>query len=151
MDPGVAQSIARLEAVCHERQLPLTNQRRAVFEVLLDRIDHPTADQVYESVKTHIPQTSRRTVYRVLETLVEVGLVRRVHHPGATARFDARMGRHHHLVCVRCNRIVDFDNPILDHIDLPQGKPGGFEISDFSVQFMGICPECREEKKSTTQ
>ena len=147
MDPSAAQSIERLEAICRERGLPLTSQRRTVMEVLLERSDHPTADQVYEAVQARIQQISRRTVYRVLDTLVDFGLVRRVHHPGATARFDAKISRHHHLVCVRCNRIVDFDSPTLDDVVLPKGKPQGFEISDFSVQFMGTCPDCRKEKK----
>lgn len=147
MDPSVAKIVERLEAICRARRLPLTNQRRTVLEVLLERTDHPTADQVYEAVQARIPQTSRRTVYRVLDTLVDIGLVRRVHHPGATARFDAKISRHHHLVCVRCNRIVDFDSPTLDNVALPKGKPQGFEISDFSVQFMGTCPDCRKEKK----
>lgn len=147
MDPSIAQCVKKLEAICRERGLPLTNQRRTVFEVLLQRTDHPTADQVYEAVHARIPQTSRRTVYRVLDTLVDLGLARRVHHPGATVRFDAKIHRHHHLVCLRCNRIVDFDSPMLDNVALPKGKPQGFEIADFSVQFMGICPDCRKEKE----
>ena len=89
----------------------------------------------------------RRTVYRVLETLAELGLIRRVHHPGATARFDAKTHRHHHLVCIRCNRIVDLESADLDNLSLPKGKPHGFDVCDYSVQLMGMCPECRKEKK----
>lgn len=147
MELNTAQSLKRLEEICRERRLPLTSQRRTVLEVLLQRTDHPTADQVYEAVHGRIPQISRRTVYRVLDTLVDLGLVRRVPHPGATARFDAKTHRHHHLVCIRCNRIVDFESPRWDDMVLPKGKPQGFEICDFSVQFMGTCPDCLKEKK----
>ena len=97
--------------------------------------------------KSGVPRISRRTVYRVLDTLAELGLIRRVHHPGATARFDGKTHRHHHLVCIRCNKIVDLESPGLDDISLPKGKPQGFEICDFSVQLMGTCPDCQKKRK----
>jgi Fur family peroxide stress response transcriptional regulator len=146
MDLYAAERLRKLEEVCRERGLPLTTQRRTVLEVLLGREDHPTADQIFEAVQEKSPQISRRTVYRVLETLAEWGLIRRVHHPGATARFDAKTHRHHHLVCIRCSRIVDLENPDLDGISLPKGRQHGFDICDFSVQLMGMCPECRKEQ-----
>ena len=129
------------------RGVPLTEQRRTVLEVVLRREDHPTADQVYEAVQARIPRISRRTVYRVLDTLAEMGLIRRVHHPGAATRFDGKTHRHHHLVCIRCNRIVDLESSSLDEVPLPKGKPQGFEIHDFSVQLIGMCRDCRKGKK----
>ncbi len=146
MSGHAAERLKRLEEVCRERGVPLTTQRRTVLEVLLQRSDHPTADQIFETVKVRHPRISRRTVYRVLDTLAELGLIRRVHHPGAAARFDAKTHRHHHLVCIRCNKIVDWESADLDSIALPKGKPHGFDVCDFSVQLMGICPACRKEK-----
>ncbi len=147
MDAFAADRLKQLEEVCRQRGLPLTSQRRAVLEVLLARSDHPTADQIFETVRARSPQISRRTVYRVLDTLAELGLIRRVHHPGATVRYDAKTYRHHHLVCLFCNAIVDWESPDFDDLALPKGKPHGFEVSDFSVQLSGICPECRKQKK----
>ena len=115
-----ADKLKRLEEVCRERGLPATTQRRAVLEVLLQRTDHPTADQIFDAVRKRNPQISRRTVYRVLDTLAEFGLIRRVHHPGATARYDAKTHRHHHLVCIQCNKIVDLESPALDQLSLPK-------------------------------
>jgi Fur family transcriptional regulator, peroxide stress response regulator len=139
--------LKELHSICREKGIPLTAQRRTVLEVLLQRSDHPTADQVYEAVQEQIPQISRRTIYRVLDTLVEFELIRRVHHPGAAARFDGMVGRHHHLVCVQCNKIVDLESPALDSITLPKGKPHGFDVSDFTVQLIGMCSECQKEGK----
>lgn len=147
MESNRAESLERLERICHDRGLPLTSQRTTVLEVLLERDDHPTADQVFEAVRSRSPRISRRTVYRVLDTLAELGLIRRVHHPGATARFDAKTHRHHHLVCIQCNRIVDLDSPGLDAIPLPKGKPQGFDICGFSVQLIGTCPDCRKKRR----
>ncbi len=147
MSGNARDRLKKLHRICRERGIPLTSQRRAVLETLLLRSDHPTADQVFEAVQDQSPRISRRTVYRVLDTLVEFGLIRRVHHPGAIARFDGMIHRHHHLVCIRCNKIVDLESPDLDNISLPKGKPQGFDVCDFSVQFMGMCPKCRKEKK----
>ncbi|MBN1851230.1 MAG: transcriptional repressor [Pirellulales bacterium] len=140
------ESLKRLEKICHARGMPLTSQRSMVLEVLLQRDDHPTADQVLEAVRSRSPRISRRTVYRVLDTLAELGLIRRVHHPGARARFDAKMHRHHHLVCTRCNRIVDLESRRFDDIALPKGKSHGFKVYDYSVQLVGICPDCQKKQ-----
>lgn len=91
------------------RGLPLTVQRRAVFEDLLARTDHPTADQVHDSVRSRMPGMSRTTVYRVLEALVRLGSARRVCHFGPAVRYDANIGRHDHLVCSACDRVIDVE------------------------------------------
>lgn len=67
----------RLEALCRERGLPVTVQRRVIFAALLDHDDHPTVDRVFADVKNRIPGVSRTTVYRTLETLADLGTVRR--------------------------------------------------------------------------
>ena len=137
-----AAKIRRLEEICRERGVPFTEQRRAVLEELLGCSDHPTADQLFLLLREKSPRIGRRTVYRILETLIEWGLIRRVHHPGAAVRFDAKTFRHHHLVCTRCQKIVDLQSIDLDSIALPRKDLHGFSIEDFSVQLMGLCRGC---------
>ena len=131
-------------ALCRARGLPLTVQRRAILAAVLERDDHPTADQVHVLVKKGIPGLSRTTVYRVLETLVGMGLIRQLHHPGASARYDGKIERHHHLVCTHCHTVIDVANSALDELNLSLTKKHGFEIQDYSVHFMGICAKCRQ-------
>ena len=69
------QRLDRFASAHRESGLPVTLQRRAVFEAILERVDHPTADQVYEAVQARLPQISRMTVYRILATLVWLGLI----------------------------------------------------------------------------
>lgn len=123
-------------------------QRRVILETVLERDDHPTADQIYEAVHERIAQLSRTTVYRALETLLQLGVIRRVHHTGTVARFDGMIGRHHHLICTECNKIVDLADESLDRLALPKHGLQGFEVEDFSVQFFGICAACRKRRKS---
>lgn len=135
--------LAAFAAECRRRGLALTVQRRAVYAELADRKDHPTADQVHDALRERLPGMSRATVYRVLETLVEQGFARKVHHPGAVARFDPMTTRHHHLVCDRCGRLVDLEDGAVSAVRLPEAGRRGFEIRDYSISFTGLCRDCR--------
>ena len=86
------------ERLCRDKGSALTVQRRVILESLAGREDHPTADQVFEAVE-RLPGLSRTTVYRVLETLVELGVIHKANHLGSAARYDPNTERHHHLTC----------------------------------------------------
>jgi Fur family peroxide stress response transcriptional regulator len=137
---------ADFEAECRRRGLAVTVQRRTVFEVLSGRRDHPTADQVYDAVRGRLPGLSRTTVYRVLETLVDAGFARKVHHTAGVARFDPMTGRHHHLACDACGRLVDLDDAMVPPLRIPASSRTGFQIKDYSVSFTGLCPGCAKKK-----
>lgn len=145
---SIAKRLADFERRCREAGLPLTVQRRVIYEAALRHADHPTADQIVEIVKKQLPEISRTTVYRVLDALVELGVVRRLHHPGAAARFDGKTTRHHHLVCRRCHCVFDVECAELDALRLPEGLEADFELDDYSVHFSGVCAECRRKKRS---
>jgi len=138
-----AVQLDRLAALCRGHGLPLTVQRRAILAVLAGRDDHPTADDVFAAVQQRLPGVSRTTVYRVLDTLVGIGVACRVAHPGAAVRFDAKVHRHHHLVCRRCGRVRDLEDHALNTLRLPRVRRGGFEVDDYSIHFMGLCADCR--------
>lgn len=130
-----------IEALCRRRGLTLTVQRRAVLEALAARRDHPTAEQVYQEVARRLPGVSRATVYRNLELLAEAGVARKVWYAGAATRFDLPLGRHHHLVCVVCDKVVDVHSRALDRLPVRAARRG-FEFLDYTVQILGVCREC---------
>jgi Fur family peroxide stress response transcriptional regulator len=123
--------------------MPVTVQRRVIFSALLEREDHPTVDQIFDDVKERIPGVSRTTVYRTLETLANLGLARRTNHFAASARFDGNMEQHHHLVCTRCGKVIDFQDPSLTVANLPDARRSGFTLLDYSVYFEGFCSDCK--------
>jgi Fur family transcriptional regulator, peroxide stress response regulator len=126
--------------------VPMTVQRRIVLEALARRDDHPTADQLLEDVREDFPSMSRSTVYRVLDTLVRIGLAVKTSHPGAAVRFDPTTERHHHLICLHCEKMVDLHEPELDALGLPDARRLGFEIRDYSIHFRGLCADCRRRR-----
>jgi Fur family transcriptional regulator, peroxide stress response regulator len=141
--PDLADQLRAFEEMCRQSGFPLTVQRRVILECILQRHDHPTADQVHEDVRARVPEISRTTVYRTLEALVQMGAIRRAHHLGPASRFDANSGHHHHLVCVRCNSVVDFEDPRLDQLPIPDEVRTKFQIMDYSVHYAGLCASCQ--------
>lgn len=135
-------SLEEAERICRNNALPLTVQRRVVLEALAPRDDHPTADQIFVGVRAVTPEISRTTVYRVLEAFVRVGVARKVCHPGAAARYEIQQDRHHHLVCLACGRMTDLEDPRLDQLPFPDAAAHGFQLSDYSIQFRGLCASC---------
>ena len=149
MTPAEKQRrIERFETAHRESGLPVTMQRRAVFEAILDRRDHPSADQVFQAVHPRLPQLSRMTVYRILGTLVSLGLLSKTCHPGSSARFDPKLHQHHHLVCLDCGDIIDVEDPRLNHIPWPKVNPREFQIEDYRVHFRGRCARCRQKPRA---
>ena len=143
------QRQAHLERAVREAGLPLTVQRRVIFEAVLDLGGHPTADQVHGEVRRRLDGISRTTVYRTLETLVRLEVITKACHPGTAVRFDAETGLHHHLVCMRCDRVEDIHDARLDTLPVPDTTSFGFEVKDFRVQLRGLCRRCREEEVSS--
>ena len=138
--------LERLEKLCREAGIPCTIQRRELLEAVLDRGDHPTASQVFEAVRVRNPRISRATVHRNLETLSGMGVITKTCHTGGVSRYDARVDMHHHLICLRCNSIVDIDDENLSRLTIPDTSAFGFEVSDFRVQLRGICRNCCKKR-----
>ncbi len=134
--------IQELTKACRLNGLPVTPQRQAVLEALARRNNHPSADELFEDVKLLIPGISRTTVYRVLETLVKIGVAQKISTHESRARFDADTSRHAHLICVGCGLLIDFDG--CDDLDLMRNQRDnhGFLLLDYSIQFTGLCPDC---------
>jgi len=140
--------IEQFERACRECRLPVTPQRRAVLAEILGHTDHPTADQIYDALKERLPGLSRTTVYRILGTLVELGIITKICHPGSAARFDPRIEQHHHLVCMRCESIIDLEAGHLNKVTWPDVRGLGFEIRDYHIHFRGVCAACRRTSRA---
>jgi Fur family transcriptional regulator, peroxide stress response regulator len=140
---AVASRLAAFRQRCHDRGLALTPQRLAVYQVLAGDDSHPSAEDIYKRIKPTLLSLSLGTVYRTLELFESHGLVTRVHVCGNQARFDANLDSHHHLVCVRCRRVIDYPEPPAPPLPPPGELPDGFRVLAARVHLLGLCAACQ--------
>ncbi len=129
--------------VCKEKGLKITPQRLAVYEILLRREDHPTVEEIYEEVKEIYPFVSLATVYRTVETLEDLGFIKRVAYWGSSVRYDANIQEHDHLVCIMCGAIMDLKTNT--GCKVPK-KVNGFKVLSHSLYMYGVCPLCQQKE-----
>jgi Fur family transcriptional regulator, peroxide stress response regulator len=117
--------------------LRATPQREVVYDVLIRKRDHPTADEVFARVKSELPTISLATVYNCLETLVQCNLVRAVNFERSPTRYCPNLRPHAHFHDEQTGRTFDIDLPptVLDQVNtvLPQG----FDASSVEITFRG--------------
>ena len=124
-----------------------TRQREHVFAVLLDKRDHPTADEVYARARHTMSAISLATVYNCLETLVTCGLVRQVNLEREPSRYCPNLKEHAHFHDRRTGRVYDVEVPTDFIASLKQVLPAGYEIKHIDLSFHGAAPEKKEKAK----
>ncbi|HEV2391704.1 MAG TPA: transcriptional repressor [Verrucomicrobiae bacterium] len=120
-----------------------TPQRDHVYSVLLQRRDHPTAEEVFIRAKRELPDISMATVYNCLDALVQCGLVRQLSLQRGAARFCPNMQEHCHFYCDTCQSVFDMDLPGKTGARLPKG----FRAERYDVTIHGCCPACSRAEK----
>ncbi|MGE4552308.1 MAG: Fur family transcriptional regulator [Desulfovibrionaceae bacterium] len=120
----------------------LSKQRKVILEELRKVDTHPTADEVYDMVRRIMPRISLGTVYRNLEFLCAQGLALKLGAPGAQKRFDGNPKPHCHVRCLVCSRVADI--PVEVALPpLPEHADCGYDIQGCNVEYVGVCPRCR--------
>lgn len=123
--------------------LKVTAPRLAVLHALARGPAHVQAETILAAVRTHAGDTSPQTVYNVLHSLTEAGLVRRIEPAGSAGRYELRVGdNHHHIVCRRCDAIADVDCAAGAAPCLTPAHDAGYEIDEAEVVYWGRCPAC---------
>lgn len=120
----------------------VTPQRLAVYRALAEDPTHPTADAVFGRLRRVMPSVSPASVYRILDSLEQARLVRRVGTTDGIARYDANRERHQHLVCRKCGRLTDFHAPELAELRLARRAVRGFVVEELDVRIVGRCARC---------
>ena len=133
----------RKEKIRHtlsQKGLKVTPQRMVILEAMYSLNNHPTADQIIELVKKSHPNISPGTVYKVLDTLVENDLIKKVSTDNGVMRYDGIIESHHHLYCMDCNMIQDYFDEELDALlrdFFRKKKIENFQIDEMILQIKG--------------
>jgi len=105
------------EKALHEQGVRVTPQRVAILRAVKAAGSHPDADAICRSVSREYPHISRDTVYRTLSMMEEKNMIGSVLFVGNSKRYDPNTAVHHHLVCIRCRKIIDFSEKQFDHLE----------------------------------
>jgi Fur family peroxide stress response transcriptional regulator len=131
------------------KDIQVTPQRLAIFEQLMGRKDHPSAEMIFNEIKMDFPSLTLVTVYNTLQKLVSSDLCIKVNRLHTSARYDGNTAVHQHLVCTQCQKIIDIHDASVS-VELPELLSEKFKIVDQSVTFYGTCVECQEPMRLTT-
>src|SRR3954466_2598211 len=137
-----AAAIPAYDQTIAGRGLRMTEQRRSVYDAVMAKADHPTAVEVFMRVKGTMPSISLATVYNCLETLVECGVVKHVHHERESSRYCANLEEHAHLFCEACGSVTDLPLRARRRREEIWEMPADSVVTSRDVSFRGLCPAC---------
>lgn len=125
--------------------LRATRQRVATLRLLRRMRSHPTVAEVHSRLLPQIEKLSQKTVYEILDALVQAGLACRLTSGGEPFRYETGPEPHYHATCDVCGRLYDVpacaDAQIRGRADLPEG----FDIESIDVTIRGVCRRCRDQ------
>ncbi|WP_066554044.1 Fur family transcriptional regulator [Croceicoccus bisphenolivorans] len=128
-----------IEAVCAERGLRITEQRRVIARVLSDSEDHPDVERLHERAVAIDPRISIATVYRTVRLFEEAGILDRHDFGDGRARYEASPESHHdHLIDVETGKVVEFVDPELEALQRQIAERLGFRLVDHRMELYGV-------------
>ena len=123
----------------------ITSQRALILDIIRQGEGHVDADEVYRRARKKQPRLSLSTVYRTLQTFKKLGLVEERHLDELHHHYEVKPStEHHHLVCLRCGRVIEFQYPLVRYVKRNVAEAKDFEIVDNEIRITGYCPKCRK-------
>jgi Fur family ferric uptake transcriptional regulator len=123
----------------------LTPQRMMVVEALHSKESHISAEEIFEQLKAKYPYANLSTVYRTLELLKELGLAAEIDIGDGLLRYHAiENGRHHHLVCNKCGKMIELSESEFFPLEKSIMKNQGFKADLTHLAIFGLCSSCQE-------
>ena len=137
MATSQAHLIRQAEALFQRR----TSPRRKLLSLVLQRTEHFSAEEIARAM----PEVGRATVYRTLAQLVAAGLICRVLLDGGEQHYQtAPRSHHHHLICIRCDRVVDVESCEVSEFAEGIARSQGFAPLTHRLEIYGLCQKCRQ-------
>ncbi|HIP76934.1 MAG TPA: transcriptional repressor [Kiloniellaceae bacterium] len=137
----------RLEKLCIEKGLKMTEQRRVIARVLSESTDHPDVEMVYQRAVERDPRISIATVYRTVKLFEEASILERHDFGDGRARYEERPDEHHdHLIDVKTGEVVEFTNEEIERLQNEVAKALGYRLVDHRLELYGVRLSSEEEK-----
>lgn len=128
-----------LEALCHEKGLRITEQRRIIARVISDSEDHPDVETLYERASAIDSGISIATVYRTVRLFEEAGILDRHDFGDGRSRYEAAPEAHHdHLIDVETGKVIEFVDPELEALQKVIAERLGYRLVDHRMELYGV-------------
>lgn len=127
-----------------EKGLRATSQRAVILDVIRHSSRHLDADEIHQKARKREPRISLSTVYRTLQRFKELGLVEESHFDESHHHYETKpSGTHHHLVCMGCGKVVEFDFDLSGCIVGAVPEAADYDVRQLELRMTGYCRECR--------
>jgi Fur family ferric uptake transcriptional regulator len=142
----------RFESYLRSKKLKLTGERMEILGAIFQKDTHFDAEELHADLKRLGRDISRATVYRTLDLLVQCGLVRKSSLGSSHANYEAAHENEHHdhLICLNCNRVIEFFRPDLETLQEAICKEQKFKPLHHSLQIFGLCSDCSGKTDEAT-
>lgn len=124
-----------------------SKQREIIYHNLLNRHDHPTAEQIYQDLKQDYPHLSMGTVYRNLGYLVDHHMIRKLDFGEQVVHYDGNTNDHYHFICKKCHHIYDIHHDHHDALSSSLQSMVEHHIDFIDLAMLGTCKNCMEKEK----
>jgi len=134
-----------LEEYISKKRFKSTKQRDVIFNEFFSLPKHVTVEELYERVKSKDPQIGYATVYRTLKLFKDCGLAFERNFGDGSARYEPVLfeGEHHdHIICIECNRIMEFRSPQIENYIRKIAGQYNFELGNHKLELYGTCSDC---------
>ena len=126
----------------------VTHQRALIMEIIRQGQGHLDADEIYRRAREKEPRLSLSTVYRTLRMMKKLDLVEELHFDENHHHYEVKpSAEHHHLVCLGCGRVIEFDYPLSRYLQKKVPEAKDFDITETEVRMSGYCAECRRGRR----
>jgi Fur family ferric uptake transcriptional regulator len=141
-------ALARLRDEVKARGMRWTQQRELIASIFLKEKSHVSAEELYDRVKRKDASIGYSTVYRTLKLIVSAGLGSQRKFQADQSVFEPELvGKHHdHLVCLKCGRIIEFENKKIEDLQRDVAEANSFEIKEHRLTLYGYCSNCRVKR-----
>jgi Fur family ferric uptake transcriptional regulator len=130
---------SRIEKLCIDKGLKMTEQRRVIARVLSDAVDHPDVEQVYRRATEIDPRISIATVYRTVRLFEEANILERHDFRDGRARYEEAPETHHdHLINLQTGEVIEFRNEEIEKLQRRVAEELGFELVDHRLELYAV-------------
>jgi Fur family ferric uptake transcriptional regulator len=141
------QAQERFEEFVRQHKGRLTPQRQFIVQEFLSLKGHYGIEELHEHLRQKGRIINPSTIYRTLKLLVQAGIAVERQFANGNTKYDVNVAHHDHLICLSCNKIVEFDSPKLEGIQASIVRNLGFEMEFHKHEIYGYCFDCRRERR----